>query len=92
MRLNRNGPLTFPDYSGNRFFNTLRNIEVSGRAGLLISEFISGETIVLTGGARIDWSDKRAAEFDGAERIVEIKPDQIWHVRDALPRGSYTGV
>ncbi|MFZ7094234.1 pyridoxamine 5'-phosphate oxidase family protein [Primorskyibacter sp. 2E233] len=49
LRQNAYGSLSFPDYAGNRYYNTFGNIEVSGRAGLFILDFASGEAILLTG-------------------------------------------
>ncbi|MFC2968534.1 pyridoxamine 5'-phosphate oxidase family protein [Acidimangrovimonas pyrenivorans] len=91
LRPNADGALCFPDYAGNRYFNTLGNITASGRAGLLIPDFASGAAILLTGRARINWSAARTAEVDGAERIVEIRPDEIWHARGVFPGGAFTG-
>ncbi|PFG65094.1 hypothetical protein AXZ77_3745 [Thioclava sp. ES.031] len=88
LRQNADGSLSFPDYAGNRYFNTLGNIEVCDRAGLFIPDFATGEAILLTGRARIDWSSARAAEFEWAERVVEIYAEDVWYVRHALPRGT----
>lgn len=89
LRQNADGSLSFPDYAGNRYYNTLGNIEVSGRAGLFIPDFASGEAILLTGKAGIDWSPARAAEFEQAERVVDIHPEDVWYARHALPRGAF---
>jgi uncharacterized protein len=46
--------LRIPDYPGNSMFNTLRNLAVHPRAGLLFVDFTSGDTLQLTGTAKID--------------------------------------
>lgn len=89
LRQNADGSLSFPDYAGNRYYNTLGNIEVSARAGLFIPDFASGEAILLTGKAGIDWSPARAAQFEQAERVVDIHPEDVWYARHALPRGAF---
>ncbi|NIZ14018.1 pyridoxamine 5'-phosphate oxidase family protein [Phaeobacter sp. HF9A] len=89
LRQREDGRLSFPDYPGNRYFNTLGNIEISGRAGLFIPEFASGEALLLTGRAVIDWSPARAARYEGAERMLDIHPEEVWHVRHALPRTRF---
>lgn len=48
--------LEFPDYSGNTMFNTLGNIAINPRAGLLFLDFEGGATLQLTGEAWIDWT------------------------------------
>ncbi len=88
LRPNADGSLSFPDYAGNRYFNTLGNIEVCGRAGLFIPDFATGEAILLTGRARIDWSSARAADFEWAERVVDIYTEDVWYVRHAFPRDT----
>ncbi|KAF9940393.1 hypothetical protein BGZ67_007731 [Mortierella alpina] len=45
--------LVFPDYSGNRFFNTLGNIVNDERVGILFLSFDTGDTLHLTGRARV---------------------------------------
>ncbi|MCA1299199.1 pyridoxamine 5'-phosphate oxidase family protein [Stappia indica] len=91
LRLSGDGTLCFPDYAGNRFFNTLGNIGVSGRAGLFIPDFASGDALLLTGSAGVDWSPARAAAFEGAERVVDMVPEEVWHVRNALPPAVLAG-
>src|SRR3546814_14766932 len=41
--------LTIPDFSGNQFFNTLGNIAINPRAGLLFVDFATGDLLTLTG-------------------------------------------
>ncbi|UAY97859.1 pyridoxamine 5'-phosphate oxidase family protein [Dickeya dadantii] len=85
LGINGDGTLSFPDFSGNRFFNTLGNIESDGRVGLFVPDFETGEAIVLTGRGSIDWNPKRIKSFEGAERIVDVMPEEIWHASAALP-------
>ena len=85
LTINADGSLSFPDFSGNRFFNTLGNIEADGRVGLFIPDFSSGAGIFLTGLATVDWTPDRAARFQGAERIVDVQPEEIWYCDHALP-------
>ncbi len=85
LTINADGSLSFPDFSGNRFFNTLGNIEADGRVGLFIPDFSSGAGIFLTGLATVDWTPDRVALFQGAERIVDVQPEEIWYCDHALP-------
>jgi predicted pyridoxine 5'-phosphate oxidase superfamily flavin-nucleotide-binding protein len=68
-----NYTLTFPDFKGNRFFNTLGNIESDSRVGLFFPDFLTGNAVFIAGNARVLWDKKAIEGFDGAERIVEIK-------------------
>lgn len=85
LGLKANGSLSFPDFRGNRFFNTLGNIEADGRVGLFVPDFATGAGVLFTGRATIDWTSDRVGAFDGAERIVDMTCDEVWHVADALP-------
>jgi len=69
--------LAFPDYNGNSMFNTLGNLTVNARAGLLFIDFESGRTLQLTGRASIDWTPARTRTFAGAERVVDFELEQI---------------
>ncbi len=69
--------LAWPDYSGNRMFQTLGNLARDGRAGLLFIDFDTGRTLQLTGRATVDWDEKRARGFAGAERIVDFEIDRV---------------
>ena len=69
--------LVWPDYAGNTMFQTLGNISVNPQAGLLFIDFERGGTLQLTGRAGILWDEERAAQFAGAERLVEFDVDEV---------------
>ncbi len=62
--------LLFPDYKGNMMFQTLGNLAVDPRAGLLFIDFEQGQTLQLTGKASIIWDEKLIATVPGAQRLV----------------------
>ncbi|HUF36864.1 MAG TPA: pyridoxamine 5'-phosphate oxidase family protein [Gemmatimonadales bacterium] len=61
--------LAWPDYAGNMMYNTLGNIAVHPRAGLLFPDFVRGTLLLLTGRARIDW-------HPGVQRRVELEVEE----------------
>ena len=69
--------IAFPDYNGNSMFNTLGNVTVNPRAGLLFIDFDSGRTLQLSGRASIDWNPDRVRTFPGAERVIDFELEQI---------------
>jgi uncharacterized protein len=69
--------LAIPDYAGNNMFNTLGNITVNPRVGLLFIGFESGRTLQLSGRAAIDWDPARAATLAGAARIIDFELDEL---------------
>ncbi len=82
------GQLTFPDFSGNHFFNTLGNIQQDNRVGLVFVNFNSGDTVFITGTARVDWTPERIDAFRGAERIVDITPLEVVYAPGVLPMNA----
>lgn len=64
--------LTWPDYVGNSMYMTFGNLELDPRAGLLFVDFERGHTLHLTGTATIDWDRERAAQWPGAQRVVDL--------------------
>lgn len=74
--------LLVPDYSGNRMFMTLGNLQADGRAGLLFIDFERGDLLTLTGRADIVWDGPMP---DSAERAWRFHHDEGWWLRDALP-------
>jgi hypothetical protein len=95
------GALVIPDYRGNRFFNTLGNLVVNPRAGLLFIDFASGDLLQLTGTAEIVWGGAAVDAFAGAERLWRLTPTSgnwlrggfRWRMelRDASPTVAGTG-
>jgi predicted pyridoxine 5'-phosphate oxidase superfamily flavin-nucleotide-binding protein len=66
--------LTLPDFSGNFMFNTFGNLAVNPRAGLLALDFTGGAVLSLSGRARVIWEGAEVDAFEGAERLLELRP------------------
>ncbi|MEP6875778.1 MAG: pyridoxamine 5'-phosphate oxidase family protein [Burkholderiales bacterium] len=77
--------LTFPDFVGNFFFNTLGNITAWPRAGLLFVDHDSGGVLQLTGGATIVAGGAEVEAFIGAQRLVRITVEEGLWTPEALP-------
>ncbi len=78
------GALVIPDFSGNRFFNTLGNVLATGRAGLAFVDPGSGDMLQLSGAAEIDVDPGAAGRFVGAERLWRVRPRRILRRRGAI--------
>jgi predicted pyridoxine 5'-phosphate oxidase superfamily flavin-nucleotide-binding protein len=83
-RLEADGSLTVPDFSGNMFFNTLGNFLLNPRAGLAFVDFASGSLLQMTGTAVV-LTDAPALVVEGAERYWRFTPRRIVRRRAALP-------
>ena len=84
VRMEEDGSLTIPDFSGNLFFNTLGNILLNPRAGLTFINFENGDLLQMTGTAEVLLDDPEIAAFQGAERLWRFTPQRIVHRQAAL--------
>ena len=76
--------LRFPDYAGNNHFNTIGNLVLDPRAGVLFVDFKTGSLLQLTGTASIDWDSDALAKFPGARRLVTLDIERIVELPTAL--------
>jgi predicted pyridoxine 5'-phosphate oxidase superfamily flavin-nucleotide-binding protein len=65
--------LRFPDYAGNNMFQTLGNLEIDPRAGLVFVNFEAGRALQLTGRARVIWHGPEVERVPGAQRLIEFE-------------------
>ena len=77
--------LVFPDYAGNNHCNTIGNLLVDPRAGLLFVDFAAGGLLQMTGRTRIDWDSAAVAGFPGARRLVHFEIEETVELPAALP-------
>jgi hypothetical protein len=83
----RKEELIWPDYFGNSMFNTLGNIAIYPRAGILVPDFQRGATLQLTGRVTIDWDPAHAAAIAGAERLIRFAVEEVVEIEGVLPAG-----
>ena len=76
--------LVFPDYAGNNHFNTIGNLVLDPRAGLLFVDFATGSLLQITGRATIDWDSDAMTRIPGARRLVTFEIDEIVELPAAL--------
>jgi len=77
--------LVVPDYAGNNHFNTIGNLVMDPRVGLLFVDFENGSLLQLSGTARIDWDSDDVAKHAGAQRLIEIDVDAVVRLDGVLP-------
>jgi len=87
MRVDDNGSISIPDFAGNHYFNTLGNILHTGRAGLVVPDFETGDVLLVTGVAEIGMDKESLAEAARvrAERLWRVYPTKGRWLRGALP-------
>ena len=64
--------LTIPDFSGNRYFNTLGNFALNPRAALLFPDFATGDLLHVAGAVEIVWEGDEVSRFAGAQRLWRL--------------------
>ena len=79
------GELRVPDFKGNSFFNTIGNLVLVPRAGLLFVDFDTGDTLQLACEASVAWDGPEVAGFAGAERMLTFKVISAVRTVGALP-------
>ncbi len=84
VRVGADGTLTIPDFAGNLFFNTLGNIFLNGKAGLVFADFPTGDILQMTGDAEVVFDSPEISAFQGAERLWTFHPRRVVRRRGAL--------
>ena len=72
VRVTDDRVLTIPDFAGNNAFNTLGNLALDPRAGLLFVDFATGDALTLTGAVEVAWDGPDLAAFAGAQRLLRV--------------------
>ncbi len=77
--------LTVPDFSGNFYFNTLGNLLLNPRCGLLFLDFAAGATLQVAAEAEIVWDGPEVAAAAGAQRLVRFHVTHWRRAENAVP-------
>jgi predicted pyridoxine 5'-phosphate oxidase superfamily flavin-nucleotide-binding protein len=85
VRVDGDTQLTVPDFVGNFLFNTLGNITINPKAGLLFIDFATGDLLYLAVHATIVWEGPEVATFAGAQRLLRCRLTHALRLEHALP-------
>ncbi len=77
--------IIFPDYDGNKFFNTLGNILLDDRVGLVFPDFEKGHLLSVAGRAELVIDDQSHEAEYGAARYVRVTPTHLIRATGGLP-------
>ncbi|CAO3646503.1 unnamed protein product [Cunninghamella blakesleeana] len=81
----KNGKIYIPDYSGNRYFSSLGNIENDPVAGVLFLDFNKGDLLQVTGMAKNIYGDDANAIMKNQSLITEITITGFVYIGNGLP-------
>ena len=76
--------LVLPDYSGNRFYQSLGNVETDPVMGVAVPDFSSGALLQVSGRARNLFDDEAARVMPGATLVTLISIEEAFLSHDAL--------
>ena len=77
--------LTAPDFIGNFLFQTLGNLTINPRAGLLFVDVASGDLLYVAVRGSIVWDGPQLRAFEGAQRLVGFEVIGWRFVERGLP-------
>jgi hypothetical protein len=85
VRVEDGQTLLIPDFAGNLHFNTVGNLLLNPRAGLLFIDFEQGDLRYLTGQIEVIWEGAELRAFTGAERLLRFQLTAGRRVEGSLP-------
>ncbi|MFZ5620771.1 MAG: pyridoxamine 5'-phosphate oxidase family protein [Pseudomonadota bacterium] len=85
IRFDKQQRLLIPDYAGNNFFNTIGNLVVDSRVGLLFLGFTEGHIISLTATAEVLWKIDEPVLCGEHDRVIRLTLEAGHIIRNALP-------
>jgi uncharacterized protein len=85
VRIDNKNTLTVPDFSGNLHFNTVGNLMLNPKAGLLFVDFERGDLLYISSEAEVIWEGEEVKAFDGAERLLRFHIKEGIYVEGSLP-------
>ena len=76
--------LVYPEYSGNRFYQTLGNLIIDPRAGLAIPDFETGNILYLTCTTKVLYGESAASTLPRSNLAVQLLVTAVKHVQHGL--------
>ncbi|MGL4301363.1 MAG: pyridoxamine 5'-phosphate oxidase family protein [Sphingomonas sp.] len=85
VSVSADGALTVPDYIGNNLFNTIGNLLLDPRAGLVFVDWATGDLLHVAATTEVLWDGPEIAACDGAQRALRFRPCRVLRRTAALP-------
>ena len=85
VRVDGRSQLTIPDFAGNQYFNTLGNVALNPRCGLLFIDFDRGDLLYLAARGEIIAGGHEVQAFQGAQRLLRLQVVSALQIANALP-------
>ncbi|KEP47036.1 FAD-binding oxidoreductase [Rhizoctonia solani 123E] len=92
VRVRKDGlTLVVPDYSGNRFMNSLGNVQATPLAGITILDFSTGDILYLTGRAENVFDQPARDIMDRTNLLTLVTTTGYTFVQNAVPARQVPG-
>ncbi|CAE6503301.1 unnamed protein product [Rhizoctonia solani] len=92
VRVRKDGlTLVVPDYSGNRFMNSLGNVQATPLAGITILDFSTGDILYLTGRAENVFDQPARDIMDRTNLLTLVTTTGYTFVQNAVPVRQVSG-
>jgi len=85
VRVDDEHTLVVPDFAGNAYYNTLGNLRLNPRSGLLFVDFATGTTLQVAVETEILWDGPDVQRFAGAQRLLRFHVLERVTAERALP-------
>ncbi|KAG4434833.1 hypothetical protein IFR05_009672 [Cadophora sp. M221] len=83
--------LVYPEYSGNRLYQTLGNLRMTPRAGLVVPDFETGDALYISGTAEILVGKQAADVISHTNLAVKIRVEATRFVSDSFAFRGHGG-
>ena len=77
--------LVYPEFSGNQLYQSLGNLHVDGRIGVVVPDFETGNVLFVTGRAEVLVGEAAATVMPHSRVAVKITVAEARFVKDGLP-------
>jgi NAD(P)H-flavin reductase/predicted pyridoxine 5'-phosphate oxidase superfamily flavin-nucleotide-binding protein len=92
VRILSSTSIIYPEYSGNRFYQSLGNLVMNPKIGITFPDYETGDVLYITGTAHILVAEDAAKVLPGSPLAVEISVEEARFVGGGLPfRGERKG-
>ncbi|KAF2728410.1 hypothetical protein EJ04DRAFT_516624 [Polyplosphaeria fusca] len=89
VRIVSDTEIAYPEYSGNRLYQSLGNLQMNPKIGITFPDYETGEILYITGTTEILVLEDAAKLLPGSNLAVKIKIDEARLVEGGLPfRGT----
>lgn len=85
VRIISSNQIIYPEYSGNRLYQSLGNLQINPKIGITFPDYETGNVLYITGTADILVGTDAAYMLPGSNLAVKIKIDEARFVTGGLP-------